>query len=168
MIEVLFYIFAGLAVLSAATILITNNVLYAACALVVTFLSIAVIYVLNGAEFIAITQIMIYVGGIVVLMIFGVMLTNKLSGKALIAGSQNKFWGFIVGFGMMGLLLYGIFKINEPLLSQKYSDINNINQLGIGIMLDYILPFEVAAVLLLMALIGATTIASKKKWEDDQ
>lgn len=168
MIEVLFYIFAGLAVLSAATILITKNVLYAACALIVTFLSIAAIYVLNGAEFIAITQIMIYVGGIVVLMIFGVMLTNKLSGKALVTGSHNKFWGFIAGFGMLGLLLYGIYKINEPLLTQKHPDVNNINQLGIGIMSDYILPFEVAAVLLLMALIGAATIASKKKLKDDQ
>jgi len=162
MIEVLFYIFAGVAILAAASILIFRNVLYAACSLVVTFLCVAAIYVLMGAEFVAVTQIMIYVGGIIVLMIFGVMLTNKLTGEALVTAMHNKFFGFIAGAGVFTMLLFCIFKINEPLISKMPEQTNNINVLGIGLMSDYILPFEIAAILLLLALVGAATIASNK------
>lgn len=147
--------------LAALSILITKNVLYAACGLVVTFLSVAAIYVLAGAEFLAITQIMIYVGGIVVLLVFGVMLTNKVSGKALITGMQNKFTGLILGIIVFGALLYTIFKINFPLI-QASADQNNIAQIGTGIMSDYVFPFELAGLLLLMTLIGAATLASYK------
>ncbi|ELR70528.1 NADH-ubiquinone oxidoreductase chain J [Fulvivirga imtechensis AK7] len=163
--DILFYLFAGLAVLSAAVVLFSRNILYSAFALVVTFLAVAAIYVLAGAEFVAITQIMIYVGGIVVLLIFGVMLTNKISGKALVTEAHNKFWAVVVCGGLFTLLLYGIFRINFALLSGSggtTAGTNNVQQLGIGLMSDYILPFEVAAILLLIALIGAATIAGYK------
>ncbi|MTI21579.1 NADH-quinone oxidoreductase subunit J, partial [Fulvivirga sp. RKSG066] len=153
MIEVLFYIFGGLAVLGALLVLITKNVLYAACSLVVAFLGVAAIYVLAGAEFLAITQIMIYVGGIVVLMIFGVMLTNRLSGKALIASSHNQFWGLIAGGAIFSLLLLSLFQVNLPIIKQSIPEFDNIRTLGVGLMSDYILPFEVAAILLLLALV---------------
>lgn len=169
-IDILFYLFAGLATLSAAVVLLSRNILYAAFALVITFLTVAGIYVLAGAEFVAITQIMIYVGGIVVLLIFGVMLTNKISGKALITEAHNKFWAMIICGGLFVLLIYGIFRINFTLLKSVggVAGLNNVKQLGIGLMSDYILPFEVAAVLLLIALIGAATIAGYKQEANDR
>ena len=163
MTEWLFYIFGGLAVLSAALVLFTKNVLYAACALILTFLSISAIYVLSGAEFLAITQIMIYVGGIVVLMIFGVMLTNKLSGKAMTSGHHYKFFGALAGIGLLLVLYFSFGKLGNLEYEIVGQAENNISQIGIGLITDYILPFELAAVLLLVALIGAATVAAKEK-----
>ncbi|MEP2774175.1 MAG: NADH-quinone oxidoreductase subunit J [Fulvivirga sp.] len=167
MIDILFYFFAGLAVISSATILLTKNVLYAACALVVTFLSVAALYVLAGAEFLAITQIMIYVGGIVVLLIFGVMLTNKLKGKALVTSSHNPVIGVLVAVILFAGLYYTMDAIDFATV-QTATPANNINTLGIGLMTNYILPFEVAAIVLLLGLIGASTIASNKTLDKDK
>ncbi|MBL6445804.1 NADH-quinone oxidoreductase subunit J [Fulvivirga sp. 29W222] len=176
MVEFIFYFFCFVAVLSALVILFSKNILYAAFSLVATFMAVAGIYVIAGAEFVAITQIMVYVGGIVVLLIFGVMLTNKISGKAMITESRNKFSGAIVMISLSALLIYAIFRINfSALQSQSIIDnhtnnpaegFNNINHLGIGLMSDYILPFEIAAVLLLIALVGAATVAGYKERSD--
>ena len=174
MVEFMFYFFCFVAVLSALIILFSKNILYAAFSLVATFMAVAGIYVIAGAEFVAITQIMVYVGGIVVLLIFGVMLTNKISGKAMITESRSKFSGAVVVISLSALLIYAILKINlAPLQAQAAMDnynatggYNNVNQLGIGLMSDYILPFEVAAVLLLIALIGAATVAGYKERSD--
>jgi len=153
-------------VLSAAFILVTKNVLYSACSLIISLLAIAGLYVLAGAEFIAVTQIMIYVGGIVVLMIFGVMLTNKLTGKALTAGSHNNILGLFTGLGIFSMLAFSFYSINRPLLDMWLPQENNVNQIGVGLMSDYLLPFEICAILLLVALIGAGTIAYKHKSEE--
>jgi NADH:ubiquinone oxidoreductase subunit 6 (subunit J) len=163
--EILLYFFLALACISAGYILFTNNVLYAAFSLALTFLSIAALYVLASAEFLAVTQIMIYVGGIVVLIIFGVMLTNKLSDRKVGSGSHNKFIAFLVASGLFTMMVYTIRQINFPLLST--TSLPNIKILGVGLMSDYLLPFELAAVLLLIALVGATVIAGKKEGQDD-
>lgn len=165
MIEIFFYLFAFFAIVSAAVILFSNNILYSAFALVVTFLCVAGLYVLAGAEFVAITQIMVYVGGIVVLLIFGVMLTNKISGKAMVTEVQNKFAGVVVCASLAALLLFGIYKINFSAagIMKTSPQADNVQQLGIGLMSDYILTFEAAAVLLLVALVGAATLAGFKQ-----
>jgi NADH:ubiquinone oxidoreductase subunit 6 (subunit J) len=160
MTEFIFYFFSALACLSAAYILFANNILYAAFSLVLTFLSIAAMYIFAQAEFLAVSQIMIYVGGIVVLIIFGVMLTNRISDRKVAQGSHNKFLGFVVSASILIILIYAIGAINFPLISLPKG--SNINTLGIGIMSDYILPFELTAILLLIALIGSTVIVSKK------
>lgn len=165
MIEVLFYIFSGLLLVSALFILLTKNVLYAAFSLVVSLLSVAAIYVFAHAEFLAITQIMIYVGGIIVLIIFGVMLTNKVGNEALIVKVHNKFIGFIIMSGMSILLVSTVLKINIGLLADNLSaeKWTTTNKLGIGLMTNYILPFELVAVLLLLVLIGAISIGGYKR-----
>lgn len=165
MIEVLFYIFSGLMLVSALFILFTKNVLHAAFSLVVTLLSVAAIYVFAHAEFLAITQIMIYVGGIIVLIIFGVMLTNKVGSEALVIKSHNKLLGLIIMSGTAVLLVMAVMKINMSLISESASGDKwtTTNKLGLGIMTDYILPFELVAVLLLIVLIGAISIGGYKK-----
>ena len=95
--QLLFYFFAGLVVASALVVLFTRNILNAAFSLIFTFLGIAAIYVLAGADFIAITQIIVYVGGILVLMVFGVMLSTKVEGQAVVSRSNNLFLGVLAG-----------------------------------------------------------------------
>lgn len=167
---IIFYIFAALLVLSALLMLFTKNVIYAAFLLIITFLSVAAIFVFMLADFVAITQVLVYVGGILVLLIFGVMLTNRLSGEPIITENHNIFTGSLIGFSFFALLLYNIKVadftsqewINKSVSSNSTDITSTIKALGINFMSDYILPFELTAILLLIALIGAAYIAGRK------
>jgi len=157
-----FYAFEFLAALSAVSILFVKNVFYGALLLIICLLSLAGIYVISNAEFIAVTQILIYAGGVLVLIIFGVMLTVRIAGKPLAVKNQNWFAGVLVGLSFLILLtkLFSetIFYSSDPIsVEQRYTA---INQIGILLMTDYMFPFEVAGVLLLIALIGAAVVAS--------
>ncbi len=159
---ILFYGFEVIAALSAIALLFMRNVFYGTLLLIVCLLSIAGVYIFLNAEFIAVTQILIYAGGILVLIIFGVMLTSKFSGKPLVV--ENKHWlpGIVVGFFFFALLakLFSETHFYTSDQLSKESTYTPINQMGILLMSDYVLPFEVAGLLLLVALISAAVIAS--------
>jgi NADH-quinone oxidoreductase subunit J len=161
-----FYGFAGLIVLSALVILFTRNVLYAAFSLLLTFLGIAAVYVLAGADFLAVTQILVYVGGILVLMIFGVMLTNKIAGQPVRTQHHNQFWGLVVGGTLFYLLAKSILTSNLAVTpwmkNQEMVQTSTVQPLGIQLMSDFIFPFELTGVLLLVALIGAAYVAQRQ------
>lgn len=169
--DIIFYIFGAISALSALYIMLTKNILYAAFALILTFIGVAGIYVFLGAEFIAVTQILVYVGGILILLVFGIMLTNRLSGKKVISSSYNKIMGFIVAGGLFAILLKAILEANFSALGwidkSKVSE-SSISALGLTLMTDYVLVFEIIGVLLLLALIGAVRIAGnvRKEGED--
>lgn len=168
--QVIFYAFASLTVLSALVILFTRNVLYAAFSLIVTFLGVSAVYVFAVADFIAITQVLVYVGGILVLMIFSVMLTNRIAGQAVTTESHNHFSAGLLGMALLGLLLYGILRTNfaslawihEAKATGEIVQDSTISLLGVKLMSEFVLPFEVAAILLLIALIGAAYIAQRQ------
>ena len=161
-----FYSFSILAIASALFILFSKNLVYAAFALFLAFLGIAALYVLAGADFLAVTQIMVYVGGILVLLIFGIMLTQKTNREA-ISSTPNKvetpltriIWGFLAGSGVFVFLSYIIlssqFKMTGNIISSK----STIQTIGVELMTSHLLPFEIAAILLLVALIGAAYLA---------
>lgn len=170
-IQIIFYIFAGLTIASALVVLWTKNVLYAAFSLIVTFMGVAAMYIFAGADFIAVSQILIYVGGILVLIIFGVMLTNRLSGQAVFTESHNKFTGFIIGLTIFGILLYSIYQVNFTAISKvnaasETAAESTIGIIGVKLMSTYILPFEMIAILLLLTLIGAAFIARRQLKDD--
>jgi NADH-quinone oxidoreductase subunit J len=133
---VLLCIFAFLTVISAAGVLLFRNVLYAAFSLLITFLGVAALYVLAGADLLAVVQIVIYVGGVLVLLIFGIMLMQRSAGQGPVSGTGNRF---------IGLLAAG-----------------TLPDIGLNLMTTSVLPFEVAGILLLVALIGAAYIAGQK------
>ncbi len=168
--QLLFYFFSGLIVISALVVLFTPNVLYAAFSLIFTFLGVAAVYVLAGADFIAITQIIVYVGGILVLMVFGLMLTNKIDGRAVVTRNHNVFFGVIAGALMLLVLLLSISTVNfmgldwvqSALHGGEVVRLSTIQAIGILMMSRYILPFELAGILLLIALIGSAFIAKQQ------
>lgn len=167
--QMIFYSFAGLSLLSALLILFTRNVLYAAFLLILTFLGVAGLYVFAGADFIAVTQVIVYVGGVLVLMIFGVMLTNKISGKAVLTEGQNHFWALLISLGFFGLLFFAILQVNfaslawiEAAQNKPAVTTSTVRPIGVLLMSDFVLPFEVVAILLLLALIGAAFIARRQ------
>ena len=160
-----FYGFALLAVASALFILFSKNLIHAAFALFLTFLGVAALYVLAGADFLGVAQIMIYVGGILVLLIFGIMLTQK--GDRQAGSVQNKvevlasreLWGGIVGAGafvfLMKILLSADFRMTGDVNTSK----STIKTIGVELMTSHLLPFEIAGILLLVALVGASYLA---------
>jgi NADH:ubiquinone oxidoreductase subunit 6 (subunit J) len=165
--------FCILTVGSALWVLWTKNVLHAAFALLLTFLGVAALYVMAGADFLGITQILVYVGGILVLLIFGIMLTNQAGNKEggknmILTQNLNRFWGVLVAGGFFGVLFYTFTQAGFQSLEQEhFGEISNhsstIQITGIQLMTDYVLPFEIVGVLLMIALVGASFLASKNE-----
>jgi NADH-quinone oxidoreductase subunit J len=165
----IFYAFAALTLAGALGIVFTRNILYAAFSLLLTFLGVAALYVLAGADLLAVVQIMIYVGGVLVLMIFGIMLTGKTTDKYL-PSPNNRIAGTMAGLGLFGLLVAAILKANfstiswitEAGQSNKSVTESTVAGIGINLMTDFVLPFEIAGILLMVALLGAAYIAGRK------
>jgi NADH-quinone oxidoreductase subunit J len=166
----IFYAFAALTLAGALGIVFTRNILYAAFSLLLTFLGVAALYVLAGADLLAVVQIMIYVGGVLVLMIFGIMLTGKTTDKYLPSPSNNRIAGTLAGLGLFGLFVTAILKANfstiswitEAGQSNKSVTESTVAGIGINLMTDFVLPFEIAGILLMVALLGAAYIAGRK------
>lgn len=160
----IFYFLELSAALSAIGILFIRNVFYGALLLIVCLISIAGLYVFALAEFVAVTQILVYAGGILVVVIFGIMLTSKIGGRSLVVKNSKWFAGLLVGISFFFLFTYLI--VNETYLRKDSSGFNPqeiVQQTGISLMTDFILPFEIAGLLLLVALVGAAVITSVVK-----
>src|SRR5687767_14569697 len=104
--SLIFYVFLFLTVASCLTILFTRHVFKAALLLLTCLLSIAALYIFLSAEFVSVTQIMIYAGGIVVVIVFGIMLTSKISDKALHVHNKHVFGGLLTGLSLFIILYY--------------------------------------------------------------
>ncbi len=156
-----FYLFAAIILLSAYFVVTTKNVIYAAFNLLLTFFGVAGFYALLGADFIAIVQLIVYVGGILILLLFGVMLTNKITDTEIKTGAFQVLPASIIVGMFSGVLIASmtnnrwIVSANTPVAADTLRTIGNI------LMNQYILIFEVLGVLLLIALIGAASIARK-------
>ena len=175
MLQFVFIAFILLTVLSASVVLFSKNVLYAAFSLLLTFLGIAGLYVLAGADFLGITQILVYVGGILVILIFGVMLTNQKGNKEnvkndILSGNGNRILGFIIASITFVGLFYTFARANFTHIQSQLFEITEpsttIKTIGISLMTDFVLPFEISGILLMATLIGAAYLSSKgiKDW----
>ena len=161
-INLIFWFIALMTVISASIVVLSNNLIYSAVSLLFTLLGIAGLYVFLWADFIAITQILIYVGGILVLIIFGIMLTHRITDVTLSQSSNQQ----ILGGGIILIIFLGLsfMMLNTPWFQDTAVEPQEtINQIGYLLMIDYLLPFEVASILLLVALIGAALLSRSSK-----
>lgn len=166
--DLAFYLFAVIVIVSVGGVIFSRKMMYSAFSLLFTFFGVAGLYVLLTADFIAITQIMIYVGGILVLIIFGVMLTTKITDVEINHGSIGKLQfvaGGVVSLSVLYLLLKVFFTSDWFLAGAPETD-QTLEKIGNVLMTEYLLPFEVAAVLLLIAFIGAALIARRHKFKN--
>lgn len=154
------YVFVFAAVLSVIIMLFTRTLFYAALSLMVCLVSMAGIYALLYAEFLAITQLVIYVGGVLVLILFGIMLTNRIAGKPLHIESQHALPGVIISIGMFLTLIIAYEKASLNKLEAIPLPGSHINKIGTELMSTYVAPFEIGGILLLVCLIGAALMAS--------
>ena len=160
--DIIFYGFAVIAVGGAVVVVFSRNIMYAAFALLFAFFGIAGFYILLHADFLAITQILIYIGGILVLMLFGVMLTNRVIDVDIKTGTLQIVPAAILT-AVVGGSLAGVFYSTWSATDAPAPEAATTTP-GIGNMLmtGYILPFEIASVVLLVALIGAAMIARRR------
>ncbi len=162
--DIIFYFMALITVGSAVLVVISKNIMYSAFSLLFTFFGVAGLYVLLNADFLAITQIMIYIGGILILIIFGVMLTTKIAGVDMKSGITGKIQLGIAALlsGGLFVLLAVIFAGTKWFTAPSQPVQSTINQIGNELLTNYLLAFEAASVLLLIAIVGAALIARRK------
>jgi NADH-quinone oxidoreductase subunit J len=160
--DIAFYCFALITILSGIIVVFSRNVVYAAFALLFTFFGVAGFYVLLHADFLAVTQVLIYVGGILVLMLFGVMLTNRVVSVDIKSGTMQTVPAAIlvaVVAGSLSGVFYSTWGGTDAPAPGTATTTNSIGEL---LMTAYLLPFEIASVVLLVALIGAAMIARRR------
>jgi NADH-quinone oxidoreductase subunit J len=159
--EYAFVVLAVVGSVSAIAAVTGRNVVHAVLYLVVTLASVGGIYLLLGAEFVGWVQILIYVGAIVILFLFGLMLTKAPIGRDTL-DNQNRWVGAVVGFGVFAglvLLIQDAFQTQNAVPFQTFHA--TTGQVGESLFRSYVLPFEAVSFLLLAALIGAVVLARK-------
>jgi NADH-quinone oxidoreductase subunit J len=165
--ELIFYGFAAILVAAALGVITARNPVHAALLLVLAFCTSAGLWVQLQAEFLAITLVLVYVGAVMVLFLFVVMMLD-----INVARLREGFWrylplGAVVALllvGEMGLLLYGQF-LDQPQPPALPADYSNTKELGRLIYTEYVYPFEIAAVILLVAIIAAIALTLRRRKE---
>jgi NADH-quinone oxidoreductase subunit J len=166
MLVILFIIFAGMAVGCAIAVVAQRNPLYSAISLIGVFISLACLYVTLAAPFIAAVQVIVYAGAIMVLVVFVIMLLNVEQ-----EDRRRPRMAFLVpaAVGMAAVLIAEVaFILSSVQLSantptQNISDVGLTSSIGTGLFTTYLLPFEITSILLLMAIVGAMTLARQAK-----
>jgi NADH-quinone oxidoreductase subunit J len=167
--NVAFAIIAVFMVVAAIRVVSTDNVVHAALWLMVVLGGVGLNYLLLQAEFLAMTQFLVYLGAIIVLFLFGVMLTRAPLGRSDDLDNKLRPIGIVVGVLVLGLISYAVIRTfsDDKLTFAAYDNAqavagnNRTQALSDVIFSDYLVPFEVVSVLLLAALIGAIVIARR-------
>lgn len=159
-----FFALALVAITGGVLMINLSKVVHMVASLVFTFLSIAGIYVLLHAEFVAAVQVLIYSGAVTIIMLFGIMLTNHNDKTVHKIGLFRKILT-LLGIAVFALAVYlGIYHLD---LGEQATSLHveNTKQIGIALYSEYAIPFELVSVLLLVVLIGAIILAKKDKEE---
>ncbi len=167
---VLFYIIAAVTIGTAMIVVYSRNIVHSGFALLGTFLGVAAIYALLLADFLAIVQLMVYVGGILVLILFAIMLTRQIGDVEVSNRSIGRIQGTMLWLGVLAILVMLFAK--TPWV--KFAGVQpgaTTEPIGDALLSTYLLPFEIASVVLLAALIGAVIMARglpKRKQKGDE
>jgi NADH-quinone oxidoreductase subunit J len=161
---ILFLIFAAIAVVCAVNLVLQKHPISSALSLVGVMGSLAVLYLLLGGEFIAMAQLIVYAGAIMVLFVFVIMLLNAGIEKKAPRRLWVRYAGLPLLAGLIGVVFYVIQRALPPTEGVRFGAFTHGNAAEIGLKLfeDYLLPFEVTSILILVALIGAIVLARKE------
>jgi NADH-quinone oxidoreductase subunit J len=159
-----FYVLAGLILGFAVMVVSTRNTVHSVLFLVANFLCVGVLYVVLHAEFLAVIQVLVYAGGIVVLYLFVVMLVNLKRPPETHAepARRDRLGIALAGLVLAELVAIGLYSFGrEGLPPAPAAAAGNVEQVGRALYVDYLVPFEVASMLLLVAMIGAIVLARR-------
>lgn len=161
---IVFWILALVILVSGFMVVSLKNIFHCALSLVLCLFSVAGLYILLDAEFLAAAQVLIYVGAVAILLIFAVMLTSKLADRRITQSNEQALVGFFI-CALFAFAAYLLIKFNTiwyPLAKAALPE-ENILTIGKYLMTEFMLPFEVVSVLLVAALIGAIALARSEK-----
>jgi NADH-quinone oxidoreductase subunit J len=164
---ILFYIFAVMSAASAIGVVVSRNIVRTAVFLLFTLLGVGGLYFLLSAEFLAAVQLVVYAGGTLILIIFGVMLTSKSPFSRFEPKVAEVVIALSLGAILMFALVMGIARTrfnSQPYEPQRYP----VELLGQTLLGDYLIPFELASVLLLAVMIGAAYLAKGRRRPEDR
>ena len=156
-----FYLIALITVVSAGMVAFSSNIIYSAFSLLGTFMGVAGLYIFLGADFVAAAQVLIYVGGILVLILFAVMLTHRITDVAI----TNRAAGRVPAVIIIGVLLYLLIQAIKETPWVKAKEViyaPTTAKIGDLFLEQYLLPFELASLILLAAMIGAVVLSRKE------
>ena len=158
--DIIFYLFGAVTIISAFFVVTSRNIIHSAFYLLFTFFGVAGLYVLLGADFVALVQLIVYVGGILILLLFGVMLTNKITSVNIKTGTLQIIPAAIAVVAFMYLLITTLLNTGWKTISNPV-DVPSTHSLGILLVTQYAIVFELLGIVLLIALIGAASMARK-------
>jgi NAD(P)H-quinone oxidoreductase subunit 6 len=163
---VFFFMLAGVIVMSSLGVALAPNILYSAFALLGTLAGVAGLYLFLGADFVGIAQLLIYVGGILVLILFAVLLTNRIGDLKVSNLSSGVMLAAPAAIALMALLVKMAMGTSWPMTEQAVAP--TTSRLGDAFLKEYLLPFELASLVLLMALVGAMVLARRAAKEGNK
>lgn len=159
--DVLFYVLAGVTVFGAAGVALSRNILYSSIGLLSALLGAGALYVLLSADFVAVTQLLIYIGGVLVLILFAVMLTNRIT-DIEVSNASFGLYGGVLLFVAVAPVLMAVAVITPWGVKEPGPLGPTTHLIGNGFLTKWLLPFEVASLVLLATLVGAVVIARKE------
>jgi NADH-quinone oxidoreductase subunit J len=162
--EVIFYFIAAVSVLGGLGVVVSRNVAYAALSLVFTLLAVAALYILLASEFLALVQVLIYAGAVAVLLLFALMLTRARDLQQTLDNSQRPL-AAIAALALLGVLIAMIVLTNWPRAAGEPALVS-FSAVGDALFRTWVVPFEVASLVLLVALVGAIVIAGTEEEEE--
>lgn len=163
-----FFVLAGLALGSAGVVAFSKNIIHSALALLGTFMGVAGMYVTLSADFLGATQILVYVGGTLTLILFAVMLTARIEQMKVSNPHQALFVG--IGLVTVALLLLGKVAATTNWQINERPTNPSTAKLGHAFLGEFLLPFEIGSVVLLAAMIGSVVLARRavrREWEKE-
>jgi NADH-quinone oxidoreductase subunit J len=159
--DFLFYVIAAVTVAGAAGVALSKNILYSAIGLLMALLGAGSLYVFLAADFLAVTQLLVYIGGVLVLILFAVMLTNRIT-EVTVSNASLGLWGGAMLFVASAPVLLAVALVTPWASRDPGPDLHTTATIGDAFLTKYLLPFEVASMVLLATLIGAVVIARKE------
>jgi len=159
--EIIFYLMAAFTVAAALLVVLARNIVHSAVALIFSFAGVAGVYVLLDAEFLAAVQVLIYVGGITILLLFAIMLTTRIAAQRVVFNEQVGLSAPVV-LGITAVFIYASLK-GIRVAAPPDPPVETTPALGRLLLTTHVLPFEIASVLLLAAMVGAIILARREK-----
>ncbi len=159
--EAVFYLLATFTVACALGVALSNNIMYSAFALMGTLMGVAGTFVMLGADFLGVVQLLVYVGGILVLTIFAVMLTHRIADVNV----SNRAVGRPLAVLLVGAVGWWMIKVGTTatwVVKEAGTPEPTTYGIGTAFLTDYVLPYEIASLVLLVALIGAVVVSRKE------
>lgn len=164
---VVFYLFAGLAVLAAVGVIALRNPVHSALSLAVVFVSLAAMYVLLDAPFIAAAQVMVYAGAILILFLFVIMMLSPEVEQGIGALRSQRWLAPFFGVALaveLGFVVGGAVlpSSNGAFTPERIAAVGDTQAVGAMLFTDFLLPFEITSMLLLVAIVGVIVLAKKR------